>query len=103
MEKSEFLKDKDGYQFSANETVDFLDDGTALFNQYGLNLFLFDNKDDAYTFLCRGESVECLRSDYIGSRDINPHLDEECLLKGIKILEEEDGSSVYTDWARERV
>lgn len=94
------------FAFSNNETGCVYEDGRVFFNEQGNELYEFKNTKDAYAFFFGDDeknqdsnlNFEYKISSYIGNRDDNPTLDEICKQKGIKTLEEEDGSSVYSDW-----
>lgn len=91
------------FAFGNNETGYVYENGTVYFNNKGIELYEFNNTNDAFAYFF-GEGKELSTnfvykmSRYIGDRDTHPTLEGWCKRMGIKTLEEEDGSSVYTDW-----
>jgi len=88
------------FAFSNNETGCVNEDGTVFYDDGGMEQYVFSNKDDAFKFLFGTEEnvIPYLHSFYIGSREEHPTLDGWCKRMGIDTQEEEDGSSVWSDW-----
>lgn len=94
------------FAFSNSRTGWLNEDGTVFYNEDGLTNYEFKDANDAFVFFFGydenkphlNEKFTYKRSKYIGNREAHPTLDGWCNRMGVRLDEEEDGSSVYTDW-----
>tara|TARA_B100000809_G_scaffold247039_1_gene275638 strand:+ start:1965 stop:2603 length:639 start_codon:yes stop_codon:yes gene_type:complete len=91
-------------EFSANETGEWLEDGTVEFNDKGLTNYIFDHIDDFISFFLNSDkNVPYQYQEYVGSRETGTVVLFDHVDPSTKIDDGEDGDGVYSAWSSNKV